>query len=160
MRKYIIKYKDRIKTENLSPSQAFSKMVNILYSDSEKNPNLLSQTVINKKSKMSSAKSKKSKHSKKKKSSKKISEVKRADLAGDSRQEIVFKYVLTVCFLFICFTTSFSYTLPLIILFFGQTKISMPIYALLFPKSTESQRFYQMTYTETIAGHTRLYFIF
>jgi 4-amino-4-deoxy-L-arabinose transferase-like glycosyltransferase len=42
---------------------------------------------------MSSAKSKKSKHSKSKKSSRKISEVKRADLAGDSRQEIVFKYV-------------------------------------------------------------------
>jgi len=43
---------------------------------------------------MSSATSKKSTYSKKKKSSQKISEVKRADLAGDSRQEIVFKYVL------------------------------------------------------------------
>jgi len=42
---------------------------------------------------MSSATSKKSTYSKKKKSSQKISEVKRADLAGDSRQEIVFKYV-------------------------------------------------------------------
>jgi hypothetical protein len=44
---------------------------------------------------MSSAKSKKSKHSTKKKSSKKISEVEQADLADDSRQEIVFKHVLT-----------------------------------------------------------------
>jgi len=44
---------------------------------------------------MSSAKRKKSKHSKKKKSSEKISEVERTDLADDSRQEIVFKYVLT-----------------------------------------------------------------
>jgi 4-amino-4-deoxy-L-arabinose transferase-like glycosyltransferase len=43
---------------------------------------------------MSSAKRKKSKHRKKKKTSRKISEVKGADLAGDSRQEIVFKYVL------------------------------------------------------------------
>jgi 4-amino-4-deoxy-L-arabinose transferase-like glycosyltransferase len=43
---------------------------------------------------MSSAKSKKSKRSKKKKSSNKISEVERADLADDSRQEIIFKYVL------------------------------------------------------------------
>ena len=44
---------------------------------------------------MSSAKRKKSKHSKKRKPSKKISEVERTDLADDSRQEIVFKYVLT-----------------------------------------------------------------
>ena len=43
---------------------------------------------------MSPAKSKKSKNSKKKKSSRKISEVKRVDSADDSRQEIVFKYVL------------------------------------------------------------------
>ena len=43
---------------------------------------------------MSPAKGKKSKHSKKKQSSRKFSEVKRAALTADSRQEIVFKYVL------------------------------------------------------------------
>ena len=43
---------------------------------------------------MSAAKRKKVKHSKKKKSPDKISEVKRADLMGDSKRDIVFKYVL------------------------------------------------------------------
>ena len=109
---------------------------------------------------MSSVTSKKSKRSKKKKSSQKISEVKRADLAGDSRQEIVFKYVFNgLLFIYLLYYL-FQLYASLIILFFGQTKINTPIYALLFPKSTQSQRFYRMIYTETIAGHTRLYFIF
>jgi 4-amino-4-deoxy-L-arabinose transferase-like glycosyltransferase len=43
---------------------------------------------------MSAAKRKKVKHSKAKKSSNKISEVKRTDLTGDARRDIIFRYVL------------------------------------------------------------------